>query len=184
MYFASTERLNLREHRESDANQLFDLLSAPYVQRTGPAYVVPKGPALRKLIPNIPDTSLISFIVEVKDSEPLPAGEDVTGANSNSDDTTGSGDSEERKGDTSKSAATLHADLRFVGIVSLLRSPLAKSRDSELALALHERYWGRGYGTELIRWLTNYAFDQLALHRVSLHVMEGNERAVKMYKKL
>jgi RimJ/RimL family protein N-acetyltransferase len=44
-------------------------------------------------------------------------------------------------------------------------------------------YWGKGYGTDALRVLLRYAFDELNLHRVSLSVLEGNERAMRSYQK-
>lgn len=45
------------------------------------------------------------------------------------------------------------------------------------------RYWGRGYGTDAMRVLLGFLFDQLGLHRVSLNVFGYNERAIKSYRK-
>ena len=42
---------------------------------------------------------------------------------------------------------------------------------------------GKGYGSEAIKLLTNYAFKELRLHTVYLTCFEGNERAAKAYTK-
>lgn len=42
---------------------------------------------------------------------------------------------------------------------------------------------GQGYGTEAVRLLTNFAFLDLGLHRVALHVYATNLRAIKAYEK-
>jgi RimJ/RimL family protein N-acetyltransferase len=44
-------------------------------------------------------------------------------------------------------------------------------------------YWGGGFGTDAMRVLLTYLFDQLGLHRVSLTVHEENERAQRSYRK-
>lgn len=45
------------------------------------------------------------------------------------------------------------------------------------------QYWGKGYGTDAMRVILRYAFDELNLHRVSLDVFEYNPRAVRSYEK-
>jgi RimJ/RimL family protein N-acetyltransferase len=44
-------------------------------------------------------------------------------------------------------------------------------------------YWGRGYGTEAMRLVLQFAFQELNLHRVSLGVFAYNERAIRSYEK-
>ena len=44
-------------------------------------------------------------------------------------------------------------------------------------------YRGKGYGTEAMKLILKYAFNELNLHRVNLGVFEFNERAIKSYKK-
>lgn len=56
--------------------------------------------------------------------------------------------------------------------------------DSFVGIGIGERdYWGRGYGTDAMRVLLRYAFDELNLHRVSLGVFEYNTRARRAYEK-
>lgn len=42
---------------------------------------------------------------------------------------------------------------------------------------------GKGYGTEAMRLLLQYAFEELNLHRVNLSVFEFNKRAIRSYEK-
>ena len=42
---------------------------------------------------------------------------------------------------------------------------------------------GKGYGSEAINLLTNFAFNELRLHSIYLTVFDNNERAQKAYKK-
>ncbi|KAF8558313.1 acyl-CoA N-acyltransferase [Imleria badia] len=53
-----------------------------------------------------------------------------------------------------------------------------------VSLALHPRFWGAGYGTEVSRFVIGYAFKALRVQRVSLSVFEGNEAAIALYKRL
>lgn len=43
--------------------------------------------------------------------------------------------------------------------------------------------WGRGYGSEACRLAVGYAFEQLAMQKVTLQVYEGNSRARRTYEK-
>jgi RimJ/RimL family protein N-acetyltransferase len=44
-------------------------------------------------------------------------------------------------------------------------------------------YRGKGYGTDAMKVLLNYAFNELNLHRVNLGVFEFNQRAIRSYEK-
>lgn len=54
-----------------------------------------------------------------------------------------------------------------------------------LALAIGDPdYWNRGFGTDAMRLLVNYAFRELNLYRVGLNVFSYNERAIHVYEKV
>ena len=56
--------------------------------------------------------------------------------------------------------------------------------DARLAIGIYDRrFWSAGYGTEAIRLLLRYAFDDLGLHRVDLLVIAYNARAIRAYEK-
>jgi RimJ/RimL family protein N-acetyltransferase len=44
-------------------------------------------------------------------------------------------------------------------------------------------YWGRGYGTDAVRTLCGWGFNELNLHRIWLRVFADNERAQRCYEK-
>ncbi|KAI0304517.1 acyl-CoA N-acyltransferase [Multifurca ochricompacta] len=71
----------------------------------------------------------------------------------------------------------------FIGHVSLNFKP-PPDNDAAVGIALKGRYRGRGFGTELMRWLITHGFHGLGLHRISLTVMEDNIPALRMYKKI
>lgn len=71
-----------------------------------------------------------------------------------------------------------------IGITSLINID-TKNRNAECIIDIGEKqYWGKGYGTEALKMLLEYAFLELNLHRVSLRVFSFNERAIHIYKKL
>ena len=43
--------------------------------------------------------------------------------------------------------------------------------------------WGKGFGTDAMKTLLRYAFEELNLHRVNLSVFEYNPRAIRSYEK-
>jgi RimJ/RimL family protein N-acetyltransferase len=56
--------------------------------------------------------------------------------------------------------------------------------DAWFGIGLGDRaYWSKGYGTEAARLTLRYAFTELNLQRVSLTVLEGNDRAQRAYTK-
>jgi RimJ/RimL family protein N-acetyltransferase len=56
--------------------------------------------------------------------------------------------------------------------------------DTLIVIAIGERdHWGKGYGTEAMRILLSYIFDEMNLRRASLLVFDYNGRAQRMYEK-
>jgi RimJ/RimL family protein N-acetyltransferase len=58
--------------------------------------------------------------------------------------------------------------------------------DGELAVGIgigEQADWGKGYGTEAMRLILHYAFNELNLQRVTLTVSEYNPRAIQSYLK-
>jgi RimJ/RimL family protein N-acetyltransferase len=80
---------------------------------------------------------------------------------------------------------TIHtlADDRLIGLIGLY-TIFWLHREAFMGINIGERdFWGKGYGTDALRVLLRYAFDELNLYRVSLSVLEGNERAMRSYEK-
>ena len=46
-----------------------------------------------------------------------------------------------------------------------------------------KQYWGQGYGTDTVLTLCGFGFNEMNLHRISLHVYESNPRAIACYEK-
>lgn len=56
--------------------------------------------------------------------------------------------------------------------------------DAWVGIGIGERaYWNKGFGTDAMQVLLNYAFNELNLHRLTLNVFEYNQRAVRSYEK-
>jgi RimJ/RimL family protein N-acetyltransferase len=58
------------------------------------------------------------------------------------------------------------------------------NRDTYVAIGIGERdFCGKGYGTDAMRLMLRYGFEELNLHRVSLTVYEYNPRGIRSYEK-
>jgi len=75
------------------------------------------------------------------------------------------------------------ADDRPIGMVDL-NDVSPGSFNCWVGIGIGERgAWGQGYGTDAMRVILRYAFDELNLHRVTLDVFGYNERAIRSYEK-
>jgi RimJ/RimL family protein N-acetyltransferase len=56
------------------------------------------------------------------------------------------------------------------------------NRNASLGIMIGNRsYLGKGLGPEVIKIISNYAFDELKLHKLFLYVVSENKRAIKAY---
>ena len=53
-----------------------------------------------------------------------------------------------------------------------------------ISISLGKAFWNQGLGTEALRLLVCYAFQELNLHRLQLTVFEYNGRAQAVYRKV
>ena len=74
-------------------------------------------------------------------------------------------------------------DGRLAGTVEL-RLALRAER-AELGIAIQDKtQWNKGLGTDAVRLVVDYAFEELNLNRVELTTDEGNTRAIRCYEKV
>jgi RimJ/RimL family protein N-acetyltransferase len=70
----------------------------------------------------------------------------------------------------------------LLGTVELRLS--VNNHRAELGIAIFDReYWGRGYGTDAVRLVLEYAFRELELNRIQLTTDHDNPRAIRSYEK-
>ena len=61
----------------------------------------------------------------------------------------------------------------------------SRVRKGQFAILIGDKaLWGRGLGTRVTQAVVAWAFGQLNLHKVSLHVLTNNERAIRIYESL
>ena len=76
------------------------------------------------------------------------------------------------------------AEDRCLGHVGLYKID-HRLRAAEFAIMIGDKSkWGTGIGRACTGWALRFGFDELALHRIYLDVLETNERAVKLYESL
>lgn len=77
----------------------------------------------------------------------------------------------------------LREDDRLVGSCQLHSiHPVHRSAELQIRLGDPEAR-GQGLGTEAVRLLVAFGFDELDLHRIALHVLETNDRARRLYER-
>lgn len=73
-------------------------------------------------------------------------------------------------------------DGQLLGTVELRVTP--RSERAELGIAIQDKaHWSKGYGTEVIHLVLEFAFEELELNRVELTCDEENGRAIRCYEK-
>lgn len=75
-------------------------------------------------------------------------------------------------------------DRRYIGGCDL-KVIRPEVRRAELGIAIGDKsYWDGGYGTDTMRTLCRFGFEEMNLHRIELWVFEENTRARHVYEKL
>lgn len=81
-------------------------------------------------------------------------------------------------------AIVLKESNKVIGECGLLRMfPEWRTTDLSIIIGEHDAQ-GRGYGTDAIRLLLDYAFGYLNFHRVAIGVIGFNEKALRFYEKV
>ncbi|MBE3574021.1 MAG: GNAT family N-acetyltransferase [Firmicutes bacterium] len=75
-------------------------------------------------------------------------------------------------------------DGKYLGVIGL-RHIDWRNRHAEVGIVIGNKgYWGKGYGTDALRVLARFAFDQLNLHTLTLALFADNLRARRSYEKV
>jgi RimJ/RimL family protein N-acetyltransferase len=70
-----------------------------------------------------------------------------------------------------------------IGLVSLNGVSLMDRR-GVVSILIGRRWWSRGYGFDAMNAILKFAFRERELHRVTLHVLATNHRALGLYRRL
>ena len=86
--------------------------------------------------------------------------------------------------DKTKQFFTICDDDKPIGFMGLSHiSRTNKNADIFIAIG-DDKYRGRGIGKTALKWLIDYAFKKIKLHKINLGVIKENIPAVKLYKSL
>lgn len=86
--------------------------------------------------------------------------------------------------DNVKFAVETH-DGELLGWCGLFGTESPENRCAELGITLgNKAYWGRGYGTDTVRTLCRFGFDEMGLHRIELLVFAHHAPARRLYEKV
>ncbi|KJA20508.1 hypothetical protein HYPSUDRAFT_142022 [Hypholoma sublateritium FD-334 SS-4] len=69
----------------------------------------------------------------------------------------------------------------LVGFADINNVSPPQNLDGTIGIAIAKAWWGKGYGTEIMRWLVSYSFKTLGFRRLSLQVFASNPGAVALY---
>jgi len=58
-----------------------------------------------------------------------------------------------------------------------------EAKHAEIGYVFHSDYWGKGYGTETVTLLDNFAFNSINLHKIHAHVVDTNFGSVRVLEK-
>ena len=85
---------------------------------------------------------------------------------------------------TNEQIFAIEVEGRHLGNVGLHKIDRAH-RKAEIGIVIGETgAWSRGYGTEAMRVALRYAFEVLGMNKVSLEVLEYNDRAIRTYERI
>lgn len=77
----------------------------------------------------------------------------------------------------------IYDDQTFVGCCSVTPQSDVYRMNAEIGYWIGEPYWGKGYATEAIRQLIDFAFEELGLLRVYAGVFESNTASMRVLEK-
>lgn len=78
---------------------------------------------------------------------------------------------------------TVILDKQPIGVIYLSQIDW-RDRNARLSIIIGEKdKWGKGYGTDAVLTLVEFAFEELNLHRIELDVFAVNKKAIRCYEK-
>ena len=77
-------------------------------------------------------------------------------------------------------AIELKSENNFIGLCAFLKN---NENEDEIGYRLREKYWKKGYGTEVTVGLLNYGFDQMKMDKITADVDTQNLNSVKILEK-
>ncbi|KAF2732329.1 acyl-CoA N-acyltransferase [Polyplosphaeria fusca] len=165
-----TPRLFFRAIQTPTDNPLFDAINADrigYMNSNASNIKLPGDKDARKWQKQVAEESLLGCVICLH-----PDAARAGGA--------------EREAESEARAKTDQPQGTPIGQLTLKPLPpaLMHHRNTELAIDILPQFQGKGYGSEAIAWVLDYAFRRAGLHRVSIRAFGWNEGAARLYERL
>ena len=75
------------------------------------------------------------------------------------------------------------SDNEFIGLIGL-KSGNTKFRKAEVWYKLHPDFWSKGFGTESLKFILNFSFKKLSLHRIEACCGVENIASIRVLEKV
>ncbi|MCG8575509.1 MAG: GNAT family N-acetyltransferase, partial [Flavobacteriales bacterium] len=86
-----------------------------------------------------------------------------------------------KEGDDKKVwAVSIKGNSEFIGLVAFLTND---KEEDEIGYRFREKFWGKGFGTEITKFIIAYGFNQLKMELITADVDSRNHRSVKILEK-
>lgn len=79
---------------------------------------------------------------------------------------------------------TLKGEKEVIGMIGLKNADRDDKFSAEIGFWLGKKYWRQRIGSEAIRLMLDFAFNDINLHKVSAEVMESNEISLRLLEKI
>ena len=142
MKIFETDRLIIRNLRENDSDDYFDMMGNPNVMN-----LIPRDVMSRKES----DKHMNKFI----NSEQILTETKVWGIETKNKN-------------------------EFIGLCAFLKN---NENEDEIGYRLREKYWRKGFGTEITKGLIKYGFEELEMEKITADVATENLNSVKILDK-
>jgi len=77
----------------------------------------------------------------------------------------------------------IEVDDKPVGNVALIEINKTDENAGIFIMIGDKNYWGKGVAKDALKFITDYGFQKLGMHKIWLHVFSPNERAIRCYEK-
>lgn len=176
--FLRGETVTLRTIEEEDVEFLRDTINDPTVREGLPASLPFNGEQEREYFEEQISSDENANLAICYDSEAQRASEQSSGARREQSERL-----EDASGEKRPASGQGPRDSEIIGTINL-HDLNERAGHCEIGLWLAPEYHGEGFGTEASRLVTQYAFDELRMHRVQARVLATNEASLRIWAKL
>lgn len=156
-----TNRLILRPLRDTDLDDVLGLYNTPEVSKGYAGNISQKKPQFKDTV------RFITMVASLEDDGAI-----ITQLKSIAE------------GSAFHAIITLKDTGEFVGECALRMNGWARNRNACFTIGMMPQYQGKGYGKEASKYVVDYGFRWLGLHRVTIEVFGSNTAAIALYESM